>query len=272
MTIFRKFPHELERLTPGWWRDAFTLIELLVVIAIIAILAAILLPVLSKATETGRRAQCVSNIKQMCVASMLYAGDYNGDYEGNSLQVPTTQPTYLRWPADHDENWSYPSFIQNVNVFVCPSTRNSINPTNTQIIFSTKQVVLVDLESVAANRLATEGMSYKLFGAVDEGPPGNRQKQVPSEYPYWHKKTESFVQGYVCTDAGGSDPGDNGVKPGPSGMWIYLDNDGNSGVANQVGPLDNHQVGGNVGFCDGHVQWVKAGHDWTEEYVIGNDD
>src|SRR5438105_9598803 len=64
---------------------AFTLVELLVVIAIIAILAALLLPVLSAAKNKGKRAQCLNDLKQLGLAWQMYAADNDGKLAENPV-------------------------------------------------------------------------------------------------------------------------------------------------------------------------------------------
>jgi prepilin-type N-terminal cleavage/methylation domain-containing protein/prepilin-type processing-associated H-X9-DG protein len=78
---------------PSRTQRGFTLIELLVVIAIIAILAAILFPVFAQAREKARQATCVSNLKQIGTATLMYAQDYDETYpmlESGGAQRLTT--------------------------------------------------------------------------------------------------------------------------------------------------------------------------------------
>jgi prepilin-type N-terminal cleavage/methylation domain-containing protein len=80
----------------------FTLIELLVVIAIIAILAALLLPALSQAKERGRRARCISNLRQLATALQIYA-DNNND---SLLPVVMPPAPGTPWYLGHDIWWT----------------------------------------------------------------------------------------------------------------------------------------------------------------------
>ena len=132
-------------------RSAFTLIELLVVIAIIAILAAILFPVFAQAREKARQTSCLSNMKQLGTAAMMYTQDYDERYmavyrlkaDGSGgtdywptqdIKKPGTNDLYGWYTAPAQvmgqgntggvtPNWGYilQPYSKNTGIFACPS-------------------------------------------------------------------------------------------------------------------------------------------------------
>lgn len=118
--------------------SGFTLIELLVVIAIIAILAAILFPVFAQARESARTSSCLSNMKQLGLAWVMYSQDYDETFPlSRSVGYPDPEgddcrPRRLGYP---DARYAGPTkvtwktstlpYIKNIQLFRCPSNPNN---------------------------------------------------------------------------------------------------------------------------------------------------
>lgn len=224
--------------------SAFTLIELLVVIAIIAILAAILLPVLRSAQERGYRAACMSNLHQQGAAFVIYADDNNNffpdsrqrQFGGNGAWGPGS------WPWDISTNL--------INMMISDGCSRNIFYDPDNAAFNNNQTW--DFAQYGYGPFSILGYVYLLPGQ------GYGTAGSYSERPYWRTNCVLVPGGQVpantelVTDVVIYDPGTKNYADIALGTFATLHPAPLQRTSHLVGKLPG---GGNELYEDGHVEW-----------------
>jgi prepilin-type N-terminal cleavage/methylation domain-containing protein/prepilin-type processing-associated H-X9-DG protein len=229
-------------------RRGFTLIELLVVIAIIAILASILFPVFARARENARRSSCQSNLRQLGLANLQYAQDYD-----ERVVKGASDPGY---PVPASEGgpwlgttWFWPQILfpyhKSLQIYRCPSSTKKDNATEpatsgnygiNTLVSPTGATPGISMADFAAPAITYLFMDYGAYRVIPDGALSVTQPNGGSTYLPGGAKL-----GLVL--------GPNPLSP-PS-----LATDFKGG---------RHLDGINVAYADGHVKWHKTQVIYTE--------
>ena len=204
-------------------RDGFTLIELLVVIAIIAILAAILFPVFARARAKAQQNNCLSNVKQLMLAVVMYCSDYDEvlPRDNNGTTMVSGSPQIQTWAR------VLKPYIKNGQLYLCPSKQE-----NDFLFESDPDTVWAPCGYGANDTYLFRGIGYPVtpLSAV----------QSPAEtIALGERYGLNKVRLYAPVLAGGA-----GANP-------------------KCNVDARHNEGANFGFVDGHVKWMKGGGSWS---------
>ena len=218
------------------YRTAFTLIELLVVIAIIAILASILFPVFSRAREKARQTSCLSNVKQIALALIMYTDDYDE-------QLPQATALWTPNPADTGLTWDVAvlPYMRNLQILTCPSHKTSCDCGCGVQRRGYAQTHYTTLDMSAGTNCSYRGAFYK-----------------PSQTVLLAEKG-AYGPAH-CSDA--------------SIENFYQSGGGATNFYKSQGSVDlRHNDGNNFSYVDGHAKWqAKDGGPFAEAdtaYVTG---
>jgi prepilin-type N-terminal cleavage/methylation domain-containing protein/prepilin-type processing-associated H-X9-DG protein len=255
---------------------AFTLIELLVVIAIIAILAAILFPVFAQAREKARQITCVSNMKQIGTAILMYAQDYDETYPLGSFILGTATAA-TTWQDLLEPYIKIGAGATNVNIvgrrdvglWTCPSIGTA--PSNLPSAAGDAPFPSGDFTSNFYSKAFSYVNNSNLMPTMHRSALGlgwfplGIQSLASVEAPA-NRVLAAEGQGYVGNTGGDDTNGCVGTETGfPTLPGRLLGRRENYCAARY-----RHSSGSSYVFADGHAKWFRApGASWRQSSASG---